>query len=1198
MTRRLVCSTIVALLLGALLAVVPEPAPQARAAGLAAASAVADETLDASTLAAAPGFVRTWGGAGAGDSQFNAPSGVAIDLAHRFDGTSATGNVYVADTGNHRVQEFTPSGGYLTQWGTYGTGNGQFRYPEGVGVGWAGDVYVTDGGVAQGVYSLAGSLQRFTNTGGFVSRTNGGGSDTAQLPWMPRGLAVSTAFRVYVLDTYLGYVHRYATFNDGILVWQDLWGRIGTGNGQFYDPAGVATDTAGNVYIVDQGLDRVQKFTATGTYLAQWGTTGSGNGQFDGPRGIAVDATGNVYVADTGNDRIQQFDTTGTYLTQWGTTGSGNGQFNAPRGVAVDATGNVYVADTGNNRIQQFADTTDPTIDLRTPAAGQVVEQGATVAADYSCADAGSGIASCTGTVAAGAPIDTSALGAHPFTVTATDRAGNDATVTHTYRVVAPPAQNGRIAFVSNRDGDDEIFVMNVDGSGQTQLTHNTDADTDPAWSPDGTQLVFTSTRDGNPEIYTMGADGTGATRLTTDAASDHQPAWSPTGTRIAFASRRDGNCSAGSEVSCDELYVMDADGSSQTRLTTSYNYDNWPAWSPDGARIAFTSARDDNAEIYAMDADGTHVTRLTDQPANDAQPAWSPDDRIAFFSARDGNEEIWVMATDGTGATQLTDSSPNNGGPAWSPDAAQLAFDTNRSGDFEIFRMAADGSGQTNLTATPGNDYSPAWQPVHDTSGPTVTLTTPADGATFTRGEAVTADFTCADAPAGVVSCTGTVPDGDPVDTATVGDHAFTVTATDNAGNSTTVTHHYTVVRASRLAGIVTEYGTGVPLEGTWVIALRTSDYGLAGGALTGADGRYTLPVDPGSYAIEFVDPEFSHVIEWYDGHGYRDLEQADPVLAVAGATTTVDADLHDPTGAVSGTVNEAGTITPLAGAVVAVLPVGVPRPLAATTTDTHGDYRIDGLPPGDYLVVTALPQGTHHTAFYGGTTDVNAAVPVTVTAGDTRPDTYLVMPALTGAPVVGQVTGNVTDDVTGRPEPGALVGVLRAADFGFTAATFTDQDGNYSLGVGGGDHYLETFDLDTGHRFEWYDDQQTPGAWSELTTVFTSSTADTALTPLEGNVAGTITEAGTGTPLAGIWVALIGYDTGQPVAGTTTDASGHYSLPAIDIGDYYEVFIDPTGTHTLEFEHDTGNMGAASRVAVTGGHTTAVDADLTPTT
>ena len=133
------------------------------------------------------------------------------------------------------------------------------------------------------------------------------------------------------------------------------WGSRGSGNGQFDQPYGVATDAAGNVYVTDQGNCRIQKFTNAGTYLSQWGSRGSANGEFDWPVDVATDAAGDVYVAEFNNHRVQKFNSGGAYLAQWGTLGCGGyGQFMDPYGLATDAAGNVFVTDSYCRRIQKF----------------------------------------------------------------------------------------------------------------------------------------------------------------------------------------------------------------------------------------------------------------------------------------------------------------------------------------------------------------------------------------------------------------------------------------------------------------------------------------------------------------------------------------------------------------------------------------------------------------------------------------------------------------------------------------------------------------------------------------------------------------------------------------------------------------------------------------------------------------------------
>jgi sugar lactone lactonase YvrE len=126
------------------------------------------------------------------------------------------------------------------------------------------------------------------------------------------------------------------------------WGSKGSSDGHFEDPGSVAVDHSGNVYVADAQIDRVQKFDSTGYFITKWGTFGSPNGQFNGPDGVAVDSGGNVYVAD-GNNRIQKFDSTGHFITKWGSNGTVNEQFQSISSIAVDSTGKVYVADLGKD---------------------------------------------------------------------------------------------------------------------------------------------------------------------------------------------------------------------------------------------------------------------------------------------------------------------------------------------------------------------------------------------------------------------------------------------------------------------------------------------------------------------------------------------------------------------------------------------------------------------------------------------------------------------------------------------------------------------------------------------------------------------------------------------------------------------------------------------------------------------------------
>jgi TolB protein len=265
-----------------------------------------------------------------------------------------------------------------------------------------------------------------------------------------------------------------------------------------------------------------------------------------------------------------------------------------------------------------------------------------------------------------------------------------------------------------------ELYRVPLGGGAATRLTRNRASDYFAVASPDGRRIAFVSDRGGDDDIWVMRADGSRPRVLTRDrpraggpAPLDTAPAWSPDGRRIAFASDR-----AGGE---HEIYVMSADGSGVRRLTRTARHviDTTPAWSPDGRRIAFASTRAGhfNLELFTMRPDGTGLRRLTRTGGSDAvlgddaTPSYAPDgSRIAFASNRDQNNEVYVMDADGSGQRRLTRSArADDLLPRFSPDGARIAFSSSGpTGASRVIVMGADGSAPRAL----GPGAEPSWLP------------------------------------------------------------------------------------------------------------------------------------------------------------------------------------------------------------------------------------------------------------------------------------------------------------------------------------------------------------------------------------------------------------------------------------------------------------------------------------------------------
>ena len=264
------------------------------------------------------------------------------------------------------------------------------------------------------------------------------------------------------------------------------------------------------------------------------------------------------------------------------------------------------------------------------------------------------------------------------------------------------------VAYVSDESGDLEINVVDDKGKLTRRLTYIPGDDRTPLWSPDGQDLAFISNQDGNAEVYLMTADGGRAVRITAEEPDDRIGDWSPDGVWLAFA--RGG--------SSDErgLWLRNPDGVNLVHLTTENDFD--PVWSPNGKHIVFVRDADGNLDLFLASRlkDGTwqdevQLTRLTQHEEDDLAPAWSPDgDFVAFVSFRDGNGEIYIMESDGSRQLRLTTNGADDLGPVWSPDGNQMAFVSHLYGPGEIFIMGDDGGTQRRLTTNDAEDHSPDW--------------------------------------------------------------------------------------------------------------------------------------------------------------------------------------------------------------------------------------------------------------------------------------------------------------------------------------------------------------------------------------------------------------------------------------------------------------------------------------------------------
>jgi len=269
------------------------------------------------------------------------------------------------------------------------------------------------------------------------------------------------------------------------------------------------------------------------------------------------------------------------------------------------------------------------------------------------------------------------------------------------------PIFTTKIVFVSDRDGNEELYMMDYDGQNQTRLTFNKVIDYMPAWSADGNAIAFTSYRNYTAGLYLLYPyeQNAGKPRIVPVSikGTSNSPSFSPNGKWLAFCSSMDGGANA-------EIYVSTSDGRNIRRLTYNEAIDTAPCWSPNSREIAFISDRGGSPQVYIMDAEGSSVRRVSFGGNHFDSPAWSPlGDRLVYVSRVDNVFDLYIHNLRKNEVTKLTESNARNESPCWSPDGRHIIFSSNLSGTIQLYIIDYDGTNLRPLTSK-GNNKLPDW--------------------------------------------------------------------------------------------------------------------------------------------------------------------------------------------------------------------------------------------------------------------------------------------------------------------------------------------------------------------------------------------------------------------------------------------------------------------------------------------------------
>ena len=949
---------------------------------------------------------QIWGNGGTGPGNFNGVSGVA---------TSATGFVYVVDSGNDRVQRFDVDGNYLSQFGGTGSGNGQFSNPTGVAVAPDGSVYVTDTGNNR--------IQRFDAGGAFLA----------------------------------------------------TWGTLGSGPSQLNGPQGVAVNASGNVFVTDTGNNRVVKFTAIGTYKTRWGVGGTANGRFDAPTGVAVSADRRVYVVDSGNHRVQQFSATGIYQLQWSLS---TGVFLAPWGVAVDAAGDVFVADGSTHKIKKYSPTGTllGTLGVAAPVGVAVGPDGVKVFVAYNSArmarfgpdpdpdvpppvflevwDAGFDFPH-------GIAVDPSSGNVYIADTTLNQVLVFSAAGGFIDRWGSAGSGNGQLAGPTGvaADGSGNVYVadsgnhriqkLTASGSYVTQWgglgTANGQFNNPEGVAVDASGNVYVADT-GNDRIQKFnsqglfaskwGSAGTGTGQFNgpeglgidpsgnvyvADTGNWRVQRFTSSGVFTSDLRGRYGSFDNPHSVAFDpagNVYVADTGRHRIELLTpTGGHLTEWgDAGSGDGQLLyPYGIAVNGAGLIYLTDTGNKRAQRLVPAPVTTPVVALSANQSAV---AQGDPIDYQLTVTNASIATLTGVSVSDPHAPDCEAPIGSLAPSASVTIDC-VYNTGPDDAGPYTNTATVTSDQAnaAASNTVTTQVGPavTVTLSAPArvvatESIAYTVGITNNSALTLTGvrvSDTAVPSCAGPVADIDPGATATVNCARSTSDADSGASvfnavfvDSTSAQGGFATA-ATRVAGRVTGTVTGpggAPTAGAHVLALDRDFLPLRGDAVADGSGQFTLGLDPGRYYLAVLDPSGVGAAEYYNNKtaalslGSSDLVTVASGSGPASVGTVSLASGFSPVvnpATISGVVSDANG--PLAGVWVVAVNGGV---RSVVRTNASGQYTVGNLPAGNAFLEFVDPAGTHAIRWYHNDAGGNPT-PIALTAGQARTGFDELLPA-----------------------------------------------------------------------------------------------------------------------------------------------------------------------------------------------------------